>query len=236
MIRKLFALVLKTFLSLILGSIVLVVAYKWIPPPGTLLMLQRKIEAISSGAESSEIHYEWVSLDEISPYLVTAVVSSEDRKFLIHEGFDWDAIERAMDYNEGVGAKKGRMRGASTISQQVAKNVFLWNHRSWLRKGLEAYFTFLIEKIWGKRRIMEMYVNVIEMGDRVFGAQAASTYYFKKSPDKLTQLDAALIAAVLPNPRRYRVDAPSSYVLKRQASIAKTASGIGGKAYVAKLK
>ena len=158
------------------------------------------------------IKKEWVSLDKISVPMQHAVVASEDQEFENHFGLDVDAIEKAIEFNK----KHKKKKGASTISQQVAKNVFLWQDRTWLRKGLELYSTFLIELFWSKDRILEVYLNVAEMGDGIFGAEAAAQTYFKKHASKLTANESARIAACLPNPIRYRVNAPSDYVLKRQ--------------------
>jgi len=155
--------------------------------------------------------HDWVSIDKISKNLQLAVVSSEDQNFLSHHGFDFEAIEKAMENNN----KGKRIRGASTISQQTAKNVFLWPQRSWLRKGLEVYFTFLIELIWSKERIMEVYLNSIEMGNGIYGAEAASQYWFKKSAVQLSREEAAAIAAVLPNPRVYKANPASRYIQSR---------------------
>lgn len=200
---------LKTTLALFLISIAVVVIYRFVPVPYTPLMLIRLIE------EDIPIHHEWVAIDEISPDLVLAVVASEDNLYTKHNGFDIEAIKQARkEAEEGK-----RLRGASTISQQTAKNVFLWNGRSWLRKGLEAYFTVLIELIWGKERIMEAYLNSIEMGNGIYGAAAVAKYHFGKTPDKLTRSECALIAATLPNPRRFSSKKPSKYILKRQKDI-----------------
>lgn len=159
--------------------------------------------------------HDWVSIDQISKHLQLAVICSEDQLFLEHSGFDIEAIEKAFENN-----KKGkRIKGASTISQQTAKNVFLWPERSWLRKGLEAYFTFLIELFWSKKRIMEVYINSIEMGPGVFGAEAASNYWFKKSANQLTKYEAARIAAILPNPVRYRANPATAYIESRKVWI-----------------
>ncbi len=158
---------------------------------------------------------DWVSLDEISPDLQLAVVCAEDQNFLEHYGFDLDAIEKALKHNKN----HKRKRGASTISQQTAKNVFLYDGRNWIRKGLEVYFTFLIELTWNKERIMEVYLNVIEFGDGIYGAEAASQHFFKASAKDLTRNEAALLAAVLPAPRKYSAKAPGSYIKKRQAWI-----------------
>ena len=161
--------------------------------------------------------HDWVSLDHISKNLQVAVICSEDQNFLAHGGFDIKAIEKAYEHNK-TGKK---LKGASTISQQTAKNVFLWPQRSWFRKGLEAYFTFLIEWIWSKERIIEVYLNSIEMGSGIYGAEAASQYWFKKSVSKLSPLEAAAIAAILPNPRVYKANPASSYIQARKAWIVK---------------
>ncbi|MBQ7878159.1 MAG: monofunctional biosynthetic peptidoglycan transglycosylase [Bacteroidaceae bacterium] len=207
--KSILKILLKTTLALFLISIAVVVIYRFVPVPYTPLMLIRLIE------EDIPIHHEWVAIDEISPDLVLAVVASEDNLFTKHNGFDIEAIKQARkEAEEGK-----RLRGASTISQQTAKNVFLWNGRSWLRKGLEAYFTVLIELIWGKERIMEAYLNSIEMGNGIYGAAAVAKYHFGKTPDKLTRSECALIAATLPNPRRFSSKKPSKYILKRQKDI-----------------
>ncbi len=155
---------------------------------------------------------DWTSLDEISPNMQLAVICSEDQNFFQHHGFDFNAIEKAMEHNE----KHKRVRGASTISQQTAKNVFLYDGRNWIRKGFEVYFTFLIEVFWSKQRILEMYLNVIEFGDGIYGAEAASEEYFHIPAKKLSRAQAALLAAVLPNPRKYSAKNPSAYIRKRQ--------------------
>jgi len=172
---------------------------------------------------------DWVSLDDISPDLQLAVVASEDNLFLEHHGFDYKAIEEAKDYNERKAGK--RMHGASTISQQTAKNVFLWPQRSWIRKGLEVYFTELIERIWGKKRIMEVYLNVIEMGDGIYGAEQASRIYYKKPARNLSRAEAAMLAAILPNPLRFNPFHPSPYVSDRQQWILWNMNNIGNLHY-----
>ena len=196
-------------------SLVLTFLYGFLPVPITPLMVMRIGEAAVSPERSVRFKKDWVSLDEMSTKLQFAVIAAEDAKFFEHGGFDWEAIAKAMKYNE-----RGRkVRGGSTISQQVAKNVFLWPQRSWVRKALEAYFTFLIETFWTKKRIIEVYLNVVELGDGVYGVEAASNHYFRKSAAKLSSSEAALIAAVLPNPRRYSVKSPTRYVRFRQTMI-----------------
>ena len=175
----------------------------------TPLMITRSIE------NDDEMQHKWVPIEEISENMALAVVSSEDNLFMSHSGFDFDQIQKAIEEAE----KTGRQRGASTISQQTAKNVFLWNGRSWVRKGLEAYFTVLIELIWGKERIMEVYLNSIEMGPGIYGAEAVAQAHFGKSASKLTRREAALIAATLPNPLKYSSKNPSKYMRKRQRQI-----------------
>lgn len=193
---------------LIVGSIIWAGVYRFSEPPGTLLMLERKL----SGAV---IVQSWVPLDEISPHLVAAVIAAEDTRFCLHNGIDFAAIDEAM-----AEAENGeRLRGASTISQQTAKNAFLWSGRSWLRKGSEAWMTMVIETLWPKWRIMEVYLNVAEWGDGLFGAEAAAQKRFGKSAKNLTPQQAALLAAVLPNPHKWRVDPPGAYVRKRTRTL-----------------
>jgi len=212
--RKFLFRFLKYFLILFFGSsIFFVVLYRFVNPPITPLMLIRCVDQVFSG-ESLQLHKDWKSLDEISPQLQLAVVASEDNRFLEHSGFDMEAIKKAEAYNEKKKGKK--VRGASTISQQTAKNVFLWPDRTWVRKGLEVYFTFLIETVWGKKRIMEVYLNVIEMGNGIYGAEAASQKYFHKPASALSREQAALIAAILPNPRKWDPEHPTAYMLSRE--------------------
>lgn len=191
------------------STIAAVVVYKWMPVYITPLMITRSIE------NDDEMQHKWVPIEEISENMALAVVSSEDNLFMSHSGFDFDQIQKAIEEAE----KTGRQRGASTISQQTAKNVFLWNGRSWVRKGLEAYFTVLIELIWGKERIMEVYLNSIEMGPGIYGAEAVAQAHFGKSASNLTRREAALIAATLPNPLKYSSKNPSKYMRKRQRQI-----------------
>lgn len=194
----------------------MVVVYRWLPVGITPLMVIRCANQIAEG-EAPRLRHKWVKMEEISPNLIVAVVASEDQKFLDHHGFDFEAIEEAVD-EQMAG---GRRRGGSTISQQTAKNVFLWPESSWLRKGLEAYFTVWIELVWGKERIMEVYLNSIEMGDGIYGAEAVAVANFGVRASDLTKSQCALIAATLPNPLRFSSKEPSNYMLKRQASILK---------------
>ncbi|QDK38709.1 monofunctional biosynthetic peptidoglycan transglycosylase [Bdellovibrio sp. NC01] len=201
-------------LVFVIGSVGSVLFYRFVPVFVTPLMLIRSAQSVFSGSLVG-IEKEWVPLSEISPSMQKAVLKAEDARFFEHNGFDFDAIEKAMKYNK----THKKVKGASTISQQTAKNVFLWPSRDWVRKGLEAYFTVLIEAVWPKERIMEVYLNVIEMGPGVYGVEAASQRYFKKSAKNISASQASLVAAVLPNPRRFRIDRPSNYVVKRQHRI-----------------
>ena len=211
MIKRIFKFVFKCFLWFIILSIALVFIFKWAPVPITPLMVIRHFEK-SEKDKSTSWKHEWVPIDKISKNMQLAVICSEDQNFLTHHGFDVEAIKKAMEHNQ----KKRKIKGASTISQQTAKNVFLWPQRSWIRKGLEAYFTFLIELVWSKERIMEVYLNSIEMGKGVYGVEAASKYWFNKSASKLSQQEAAAIAAILPNPKTYRANPASSYIQSRK--------------------
>ena len=195
MLRRLLT---NLLLSLLLGSIALVLLFRFVPVPFTPLMLLRHIEAHQQGRHL-EIQHQWTPLEDISPDLIAAVIDHEDAKFYDHRGFDWDAIRCAHKLNQ----RYGRITcGGSTISQQTAKNIFTFHSRTYLRKAVEAYFTILIEFLWGKERILEVYLNMIEMGDGVFGAEAAADYYFSTSAAGLTRYDANYLAARLPDPRR----------------------------------
>ena len=203
-------------------SVSLVVIYKFIPVPFTPLMVVRFIETKKSDQEVSFDH-DWEPLENISPNLQKAVIASEDGTFLQHYGFDFKAMGKALKNNQ----KGKKIKGGSTISQQTAKNVFLWQGRSYLRKGLEAYFTFLIELVWGKERIMEVYLNSIEMGDGIYGAQAASRHWYHKDASNLSVREAAGIAAILPNPRKFKASNSSSYTNKRKTKIVRLIRRMG---------
>lgn len=196
-------------------TILSVFFYRYVPVFITPLMIIRTAEQIGDGKDI-KLKHNWVSLDEMPVNMVKAVIASEDAHFLEHNGFDFDAIKKAVEHNKN---KKKNKHGASTISQQTAKNVFLWPSRSWVRKGLEAYFTVLIELMWSKQRIVEVYLNSIEMGDGIYGIGAASKRYYRCAPSELSRQQCALITATLPNPRKYSVIAPSAYVHKRQQRI-----------------
>lgn len=207
-----------------------VVLYRFVDPPVTYLMVSRYFE---SEKKDAGIDKEWKNYESVSFNLPLAVIAAEDQNFFDHFGFDLNAIEKAMKHNE---KKKKRMKGASTISQQVAKNVFLFPSRNWFRKGLEVYFTFLIECLWSKERILEVYLNIVELGDGIYGAEAASKKYFKKSAINLSPGQAALLAAVLPNPRKMNPAKPSSYVMRRQAWILDQMENLGGKEFLEQYK
>ena len=210
--------VLTVLLTLVLLLVASVGIHRFRPPPTTFLMVSRSLEG-------EGLSYRWRSLDEISPRLVEAVIASEDSTFCAHRGFDMKAIEKALKANaraEKRGA--GRLRGGSTISQQTAKNVFLWPGRDWVRKGLEAGYTVLIETLWGKRRIVEVYLNVAEWAPGVYGAEAAARHWFGKSASDLSAREAARLAAILPSPRRYNASSPGPYV-RRRASRVQAAMG-----------
>lgn len=211
MIRKW---ILQAMLLFFVSSLGFVLLYRFVPVPLTPLMLIRSLQSVGSD-QFVGIHKYWVPLEEISPSMQRAVLKAEDYRFFEHSGFDYEAIQKAMKYNQTHKRKKG----ASTISQQTAKNVFLWPQRDWIRKGFEAYFTVLIEFVWPKERILEVYLNVIELGSGVYGVEAAAQKYFKRSAKNLTPHQASLIAAVLPNPRKFRIDRPSIYVMARQRRI-----------------
>lgn len=200
----------RVLLILFIAQFVYIILLKWVNPPIT-------ITQFVSWVTGHGLNRDYVSRDKISFEAKLAVIASEDQLFADHSGFDWKSIRKAMEYNQ---KKPGRQRGASTISQQVAKNVFLWQGGGWFRKGLEVYFTFMIETIWGKERILEVYLNVSEMGDGIFGIEAASQAYFDKPASGLGRREAAMIAACLPNPKRYKVKPPSPYVNGRASKIA----------------
>lgn len=212
--RRVFKYITYCLLTFLVSTVLAVAVYRWLPVPITPLMAIRCVQNIHNG-ETAAIHHKWVPLKQISPYLPVAVMASEDQNFMHHHGFDFNAIQdAAIERLEGK-----RSRGGSTISQQTAKNVFLWPQSSWLRKGFEVYFTVLIELMWPKERIMEVYLNSIEMGPNIYGAEAVAQRHFGCSARKLRRSDCALIAATLPNPLRFSSLAPSGYMRKRQKKI-----------------
>lgn len=211
LLRRAVRWLLVTLSAVVAASALLVLALRWLDPPTTSFMVQRQVAAAGAGLDRPWIHHRWVDWAEIPPVVPLAVVAAEDQRFPEHAGFDLDAIRKALEERRS----RGRVRGASTISQQVAKNLFLWPGHSWVRKGLEVWFTTLIELTWPKQRVLEVYVNVAQFGDRVFGVGAAADRLLRTPVRALSENDAALLAAVLPNPRRLRVDSPSAYVRGR---------------------
>jgi monofunctional biosynthetic peptidoglycan transglycosylase len=222
MIRKIFRWIWKATLWFIGLSILSVIIFKWVPVPITPLMMTRAIDNKMEGKDMILSH-DWEPIENISPNLQKAVIASEDGNFLKHNGFDFKAMQKAFKNNQ----KGKRLKGGSTISQQTAKNVFLWQGRSYIRKGLEAYFTVLIELIWGKERIMEVYLNSIEMGNGVYGAESGARHWYRKSASDLTKKEAAGIAAILPNPRKYKATNSSSYIQRRKGKIVRVMNQIG---------
>jgi len=208
--------------AVLLLCIAPVIILRWVAPPTSAVMLQRIL------VQGHEVDYRWVPLSQISPQAALAVVAAEDQKFPDHWGFDLKAIRNAVEHN----ARGKRLRGASTLTQQVARNLFLWQGRSYLRKGLEACFTLLLEFFWPKQRILEIYLNIAETGPQVFGMEAAARRYFGHSASTLTQEQAALIATVLPNPLRYHADRPSDYILSRRDQILQQMLQLGGVSYL----
>ena len=227
---------LKWFLVVLLAWLLLtatpVLLLRWLRPLTSALMLEAAAQAWAAQDHGYRTDFEWVSLEQISPHAAIAVIASEDQLFPFHAGFDFDSIREAVRESE----RGGRLRGASTISQQVAKNLFLWSRHSLVRKGLEAYFTVLIEALWPKERILEMYLNVAQFGNGVYGVQAAAERFWHKPARRLTSADAALLAAVLPNPLRLHADRPSRYVLSRRDWILDQMRMLGGPEYLRALE
>ncbi|WP_336793875.1 monofunctional biosynthetic peptidoglycan transglycosylase [Pantoea anthophila] len=222
-IRRIAGRLLLVWLGVWLAGILL---FSFLSVPFSAVMVERQVGAWLRGDFSYVAHSDWVGHDEISPWMGLAVIASEDQKFPTHWGFDVAAIESVLDNSDS------RMRGASTLSQQTAKNLFLWDGRSWVRKGLEAGLTVGIETVWTKRRILTVYLNIAEFGPGIFGVEAASQHYFHKPASRLTAADAALLAAVLPNPIRYRAAAPSGYVRSRQQWILRQMRQLGGEGFL----
>ncbi|RDS83440.1 monofunctional biosynthetic peptidoglycan transglycosylase [Dyella psychrodurans] len=205
-----------------------VLVLRFVPPWTSAVMMERQVDALIHGEKGFHLQHHWVPWSRVSPWVPIAMVAGEDQKFPFHHGFDFDSIQNAID-----AADDGRrLRGASTISQQTAKNLFLWNGRSFVRKGLEAYFTVLIELTWPKRRILEVYMNIAQLGDGIYGVGAASENFFHASPDRLGPAQAARLAAVLPNPDRFHVDRPSGYVMERSRWIEEQMDQLGGPGYL----
>lgn len=207
--RRFLSILFKVAIYFTVISVAWVMLYRFVNPPITWLMVQRSSQNIEN--TKPPVPRKWVAYEDLSENLKRAVIASEDARFMQHAGFDQKAIKEAIQKNKTGGTK----RGGSTISQQTAKNVFLWPQRSWIRKGFEAWFTVLIEALWGKKRILEVYLNVIEMGPNLYGAESATQYYFNKSAESLTKRQAGLIAAVLPNPLRWSPAKPTNYISNR---------------------
>jgi len=206
-----------------------ILLFSFMPVPFSAVMVERQLSAWLTGDFGYVAHSDWVSMDEISPWMALAVVAAEDQRFPDHWGLDVEAIEKALSHNE---KHENRIRGASTLSQQTVKNLFLWDGKSWLRKGLEAGLTVATEAVWTKRRILTVYLNIAEFGDGIFGVEEASQRYFHKPASRLTMSEAALLAAVLPNPIRYKAAAPSGYVRNRQAWIMRQMQQLGGEGFL----
>lgn len=230
MLRILFRRFVKALLWFAAGSVIVVLLLRWIPPPGTALMIERKIESWFDG-QPIDLQRDWQPWEQIAAPLKVAVIAGEDQRFAEHWGFDIAAIQAAIVHNE----RGGSLRGASTLSQQVAKNLFLWSGRSYLRKGLEAWFTALIELLWSKQRILEVYLNSVEWDEGVFGAEAAARHHFRTSAANLSTQQASYLAAVLPNPRQWSASRPSSYVSRRAGWIRQQMRQLGGESYLAGL-
>lgn len=230
MLRRLLRFTGWLLLSWFVVTTLVVLLFRWVAPPTSAFVLRERVVAASANP-SYTVKRRWVDWKQISPQMKIAVIASEDQTFPDHYGFDLKSIDKALDERE----RGRRVRGASTISQQVAKNLFLWPGKSWVRKGLEAYFTLLIETLWPKQRILEVYLNVAEFGKGVFGVGVASETYFRKPAARLSAYDAALLAAVLPNPKRLRANAPSKYVRSRQQWIVGQMRGLGGTAALQRL-
>jgi monofunctional biosynthetic peptidoglycan transglycosylase len=221
-------------LALLLGlgtSIGSVLLLRWVEPWTSAFMVGTRKDALLARDFDYANDYRWVPLEQVSPHAAIAVIAAEDQQFPFHAGFDFKSIREAIRHN----ARSQRVRGASTISQQVAKNLFLWRGRSYLRKGLEAWFTVLIETLWPKERILEVYLNIAEFGRGIYGVEAAARRFYRKPASRLTRSQAATLAAVLPNPVRFRVDAPSRYVLARRDRILGQMRALGGPAYLRQL-
>jgi monofunctional glycosyltransferase len=218
----------KLPLLLLVLSVLQVLVLRFVDPPFTAFMVARQFEAWGAGDRDFRIAYDWRDLDAIAPSLPVSLVAAEDQNFANHDGFDFKAIEKARANN----ARGRKVRGASTISQQLAKNLFLWSGRSWVRKGIEAWYTVLIETLWPKSRIIEVYANVAEFGDGIYGAQAAARSYWRKDAARLSPAESARLAAVLPNPRHYNAARPGPYVQRRAQWIERNVRRIGGTGYL----
>ena len=223
LLKSLFVYILYISIAFISLTVLVVFIFKWIDPPTTAFIQSKSSTGLFASVD--EYNYEWKSIEKVSPYFPLAVVSSEDQAFFDHSGFDFNQIQKAMDDIE----KGKRFRGASTITQQTAKNLFLWEDQSLIRKGFEAYFTVVIELLWSKKRILEVYINICELGNDIYGVEAASQHYFNKPSERLNQPEAALLATVLPSPLKRNASAPSDYMLIRRDRIIGQMNNLGGK-------
>lgn len=221
--------VLRIFFGVVALWVAAILLFAFLPVPFSAVMIDRQLSAWLSGDFAYVAHSDWVSMDEIAAVAPLAVIAAEDQKFPQHWGFDFDAISAALKHNE---RHENRIRGASTLSQQTVKNLLLWDGRSWLRKGLEAGLTAAVELVWTKRRILTVYLNIAEFGPGIFGIEAASRQFFNKPASRLTASEAAMLAAVLPNPIRYRASKPSGYVMRRQQWILRQMNQIGGENFL----
>ena len=221
----------RALLALVALTIMPIVCLRWIPPPTSAFMVERRVASFLHREPQKVIRYRWIGWQSISPQMRLAVVAAEDQKFPHHWGFDFESIADAVEEKDA----RGRLRGASTITQQVARNLFLWPGRSYVRKGLEAYFTVLLELLWTKRRILEVYLNIAEFDDGTYGVDAATRSFFGKRPADLQKQDAALLATVLPNPARLHVRNPSAYVRERAGWIEEQMTQLGGPSYLRNL-
>ena len=226
---KLFAAIIGAFMYI---TFVAVLVFKWVPPPTTSFMIQQKMKAYGKDANQKNVIYKWKDWEQISPYIKIAVIASEDQNFATHWGFDINAIKKAIDeYQEGQ-----NLRGASTITQQVAKNLFLWPGKSFIRKGMEAYITVLLEVLWSKKRILEVYINIAQFGDHVYGAPAASEEFFNIDSANLDIFRSSLMATALPNPTRYDIGNPSDYMLERRIWVVKYMLFLGLEEHLKKIE
>jgi monofunctional biosynthetic peptidoglycan transglycosylase len=232
MIARLLKWMALTILACVVLSAILVLALRWIDPPTSAFMLETRLNAEADGDRTYRTDYEWVNLEHISSHAAIAVIASEDQQFPFHSGFDLNSIRESVRASE----RGKKLRGASTISQQVAKNLFLWNGRSFARKGVEAWMTVLIEAMWPKERILEIYLNIVELGRGIYGVEAASMRFYHKPAARLSSDEAAVLAAVLPNPIRMHADRPSAYVLMRRDQILGQMRALGGASYLQALE
>ncbi len=231
--RRLFRLVVFAVIAAVLLSVAAVALLRWVNPWSSAMMVETRVDSwFDNDPHPFVLRQQWRDYDHISRELALAVISSEDQRFLDHHGFDFTQIQKAMDEAE----RGGRSRGASTITQQVAKNLFLWNGHSWMRKGMEAWFTVLIEALWSKRRILEVYLNIAEFGRGIYGAEAAAQNFFHKPAARLNRAEAARLAAVLPNPVRMRAEAPGNYLQRRQLEIQGQMGALGGTYFLRRLE